>query len=92
MIKINGKDLRTSKPADLDAQLIASTGHGLSEAQALLGAGPSVAARALAPFLGKDAPALNELANDIAADPDAIGAIAKLYALPDETVAEVIAQ
>ena len=65
-----------------------------SEVQSLLSAGPSLAARALAPFLGKDEPApdLNELGSDIAADPEAIGAIAKLYALPDETVAEVTAQ
>jgi hypothetical protein len=92
MVKINGKDLRTSKPTDLDAQLIASTGHGEREVQALLSAGSSLAARALAPFLGKDAPAMNELACDIAADPDAIGAIAKLYALPADAVEEIVAQ
>lgn len=92
MIKINGKDFRTSKPADLDNQLIAYTGHDSSEVQTLLSAGPAVAARALAPFLGKDTPAMNELANNIAADPDAIGAIAKLYALPADTVEEIVAQ
>jgi hypothetical protein len=92
MIKINGTSLPTSKPQDLDEQLVASTGHGVHEVHALLSGGPGLAARALAPFLGKDAPALNELASDIAADPDAIGAIAKLYALPADVVAEVTAQ
>ncbi|WP_010218936.1 hypothetical protein [Sphingomonas sp. PAMC 26621] len=92
MIKINGNSLPTSKPQDLDEQLIASTGHGVREVHALLGGGPGLAARALAPFLGKDAPALNELACDIAADPDSIGAIAKLYALPADVVVEVTAQ
>ena len=96
MITINGKSFRTSKPQDLDEKLVALTGHGQHEVQALLSAGPSLAARALMPYLGKHegepAPDLNELANDIAADPDAIGAIAKLYALPADTVEELVAQ
>jgi len=96
MITINGKKFRTSKPQDLDAQLIASTGHGQREVQALLSAGPSLAARALAPYLSKHedepAPDLNELACDIAADPDAVGEIAKLYALPADAVEEIVAQ
>jgi len=94
MITINGKSFRTSKPQDLDEKLVALTGHGQHEVQALLSAGPSLAARALAPYLGKDEPAphLNELACDIAADPDAIGKIAKLYALPADTVEEIVAQ
>lgn len=80
MIKIADKDLKTSRPADLDARLIASTGCGTSEVETLLAAGPDRAARALAPFLDKDAPALIELAQMIAADSAAIPAIRKLYA------------
>jgi hypothetical protein len=96
MITINGNSYRTSKPTDLDEKLIASTGHGQREVQALISGGPSLAARALAPYLGKHegepAPDLNVLACDIAADPDAISAIAKLYALPADTVEEIVAQ
>ncbi len=80
MIKIAGKDLATKRPSDLDAQLIASTGCGAKEIETLLGAGPDRAARALAPFLDKDAPALNVLAQQIAGDSAAIPAIRKLYA------------
>ena len=29
MININGKAFRTSRPQDLDARLIAATGHGV---------------------------------------------------------------
>jgi hypothetical protein len=96
MITINGKEFRTNRPTDLDEQLIASTGHGVRELQSVLSAGPSLAARALAPYLGKHddspAPNLNELACDIAADPNAVGEIAKLYALPADTVEEIVAQ
>jgi hypothetical protein len=80
MIKIAGTDLKTSRPSDLDAKLIASTGCAAKEIETLLAAGPDRAARALAPFLDKDAPALNELAQRIAGDPLAVPAIRKLYA------------
>jgi len=81
MIKINGKDLKTSKPSNLDELLIASTGHGEREAQSLLNSGPGLAARALMPFLAEPGDmTVGDLAKEIASDPDAIAEIGKLYA------------
>lgn len=81
MIKINGKDLKTSRPSDLDAQLIASTGHGEREVQSLLNSGPGLAARALMPHLAEPGDmTVGDLAKEIASDPDAIAEIGKLYA------------
>lgn len=81
MIKINGKDLKTSRPSDLDAQLVASTGHGEREVQSLLNSGLGLAARALMPHLAEPGDlTFGELANEIANDPDAIAEIGKLYA------------
>lgn len=80
MIKIADKELATKRPSDLDEKLIAATGCSAKEIETLLSAGPDRAARALAPFLDKDAPALNVLAQQIASDSAAIPAIRKLYA------------
>lgn len=79
MIKFGGLDLKTSRPSDLDAQLIATTGCGVKELDTILGAGPDRAARAVLPFLDKDAPPFGDLARAIAADPGALPAIRKLY-------------
>jgi len=80
MIIIAGKELPTKRPTDLDAQLVAATGFGVREIDTLLAAGPDRAARALAPFLDKDAPSVRHLSRDIAGDPGAIPAIRALYA------------
>jgi hypothetical protein len=80
MIKFGGLELKTSRPSDLDAQLITTTGCGVKELDTILGAGPDRAARALLPFLDKEAPAFGELARAIAGDPGALPAIRKLYA------------
>lgn len=80
MITIAGKDLKTSKPKDLDAQLIASTGCSSREIATILGAGPDRAARALRPFLEKDVLPGSDLARAIVQDPEAVGVIATLYA------------
>lgn len=80
MIKFAGKDLKTTRPSNLNDQLIAGTGCGVGEIETLLAAGPDRVARALAPFLDKDAPPHSELAQLIAGDSAAIPAIRKLYA------------
>lgn len=80
MIKLGGFDLKTSRPSDLDAQLIATTGCGVKELDTILGAGSDRAARAVQPFLDKEAPSFGELARAIAGDPAAVPAIRKLYA------------
>ncbi len=80
MIKIKDLEARTSRPSDLDAQLLQTTGCGVSEIDTILAAGVDRAALALRPFLGTDAPQIGDLARIIAADPDAVPAIRKLYA------------
>lgn len=80
MIKINGVDLKTSKPSNLDEQLIASTGCSSSEIDKLLGGGPDLAARALRPFLEAGALPGGELGAAIAADRGAAAVIGKLFA------------
>ena len=80
MITIAGTSLKTSKPKDLDAQLVASTGCSSREIATILSAGPDRAARALRPFLEKDALPGSDLARAIVQDPDAVAAIATLYA------------
>lgn len=80
MIKINGKELKTTAPKNLDAQLIAATGCSSAEIGTLLSAGADRAAAALRPFLDdKDLPG-SELARAIAADRDAVAVIRDLYA------------
>jgi hypothetical protein len=90
MITIAGHDLKTSKPKDLDAQLIASTGCSSREIATILGAGPDRAARALRPFLENNVLPGSDLARAIVQDSEAIATIAKLYAgLSDPTEASV---
>ena len=79
MIKINGVDLKTSKPTDLDDQLVAATGCGSHEIEKLLAGGPDLAARAVRPFLEPEALPGGELAAAIANDRDALDAIRALY-------------
>ncbi|WP_242149615.1 hypothetical protein [Sphingomonas sp. BAUL-RG-20F-R05-02] len=80
MIKINGHDLKTSKPSDLDASLIEATGCSSAEVEKLLGSGPDRAARALRPFLADDVLPGGDLAAAIAADSGALDQIRTLYA------------
>ena len=80
MITIAGNDLKTSTPKDLNEQLVGSTGCSAGEIAKILSAGPARAASALRPFLEKDVLPGGELGAAIARDPDAVPAIAKLYA------------
>lgn len=80
MITINGNSIETAAPDDLDARLVADTGFGAHEAERLIGAGPDLASRALAPFLVDGAPSTAALAVEIGADPKARDAIRALYA------------
>jgi hypothetical protein len=86
MIKINGVDVLASKPSDLDAQLLASTGCSSAEIDVLLAGGPDRAAKALRPFLAVDVLPGGALALAIASDSHALGAIRKLYE-PDKAIA-----
>lgn len=79
MIRINGADLKTSKPSDLTEQLVATTGCGPNELDKLLGGGPHLAARAVRPFLEAEVLPGSELSSAIAADRDALDAIRALY-------------
>lgn len=87
MITIGEKQYKTSKPSNLDDQLIAATGCSSREVGLLLSGAPSLAAAALAPFLSEDKPEPVDLAQAIADDPAAIDAIRVLYA-PVEKAAE----
>lgn len=89
MIKIAGNDLKTSTPKDLNEQLVASTGCSAGEIAKILSAGPARAASALRPFLEKDVLPGGELGAAIARDPDAVAAIAKLYAGLSTDIVEV---
>jgi hypothetical protein len=80
MITIAGSPLKTSKPKDLDEQLVASTGCSSREIATILAAGPDRAARALRPFLEPDTLPGGELGSAIASDPNAVSEIGKLYA------------
>ena len=80
MIKLNGEQYKTSRPADLDAKLIAATGCSSAEIGTLLAAGGDRAAAALRPFLEAEALPGLELNRAIAADPGAREAIRDLYA------------
>jgi hypothetical protein len=66
-IKIGEKTLATRRPADLDAQLVAATGCTAAEQVNMLGlrSTPFQVARALRPFLDKEAPPVPELAQMI---------------------------
>lgn len=86
MITINGNEVQTSRPSDLDVQLLASTGCSSAELDVLLAGGPDRAAKALRPFVGADVLPGGALAHAIASDSHALGAIRKLYK-PDESVA-----
>jgi len=86
-IKLAGKNRKTSRPTDLDKQLIAATGCGEKEIELLLSAGPDRAARALRPFLEDGVLPGPELPRAIAADPTAIDAIRQLYAAPVDDAA-----
>lgn len=89
MITINGVGRKTSRPSNLNDQLIASTGHGAAEIEALLSSGPDRMARAVLPFLTGDVPPVNELAQAIANDRGAADAIRALYAtVPADVAAE----
>lgn len=63
MIDINGQSFRTSRPATLDDQLIATTGLNAAEVRSLLRGNPLAhhVARAVKPFLIADAPPIHEL-------------------------------
>lgn len=65
--------------ADIDAQLVATTGCGIDEIEPLLASGPDRAALALMPLL-EEPMELLDLARLIAADPAATGEIRSLYA------------
>jgi len=80
MITIAGTPLKTSKPKDLDEQLVKSTGCSSSEIATILAAGPDRAARALRPFLEPDTLPGGELGSAIASDSNAVSEIGKLYA------------
>ena len=86
-IKLAGKSRKTTRPNDLDKQLIAATGCGEKEIEMLLSAGPDRAARALRPFLEDGVLPGPELPRAIAADPTAIDAIRQLYAAPVDEAA-----
>ncbi|MFZ2996285.1 hypothetical protein [Sphingobium sp.] len=79
-ITIAGVEHSTRRPADLDEQLVATTGCSSVEIDRILSAGADRAARALLPFLPKDAPEHIDLARAIADDPSAIDVIRSLYA------------
>ena len=78
-LKIGETSYKTRRPADLDAQLVASTGCSAAEIDKLIASGPDRMAHAVAPFLGKDAPEHCELARAIAADPAAAESVRQLY-------------
>ena len=80
MIKIGEKQFKTAKPSDLDARLVAATGFSSREADTLIGATPHLAAAALMPFLGDDAPAQPIIARAIARGELDREAIRALYA------------
>ncbi len=81
MFKLAGKEVKTSRPTDLDKALLATTGCSAAEIDTILGAGPDRAAHALRPFLTeKDAFPGHDLARAIASDPEALANIRKLYA------------
>ena len=81
MFKLAGKDVKTSRPTDLDKVLLAATGCSAAEIDTILGAGADRAAIALRPFMtDKDAFPGHDLARAIASDPEAIGNIRQLYA------------
>lgn len=67
-ITIGGNTFNTRKPRDLDEIVIDSTGYSTAElARAVAAGAPAhLAARALHPFLGADAPSIAELAQMIA--------------------------
>lgn len=80
MFKLAGKDVKVSRPSDLDKALIATTGCSSKEIDTILGAGPDRAAAALRPFMTeKDAFPGHDLARAIASDPEALGNIRALY-------------
>jgi hypothetical protein len=84
-IKIGGGTLRTRKPGDLDAALIAATGCSAAETAKQLAGWPSAGriASALRPFLPDDAPSTPELAHSIASaedGPEVLVAVKTLYA------------
>lgn len=69
MITIGKQKLPTRRPADLDDQLIAATGHNAAETAAHLRRGGTAfqVARSLAPLLA-DAPAIGDLSATISED------------------------
>ena len=81
-IKIGDRSYSTRKPKDLDAALEQVTGCNAAEIARVLAGFPSPGqvAAALLPFLPDDAPAAQDLAVEIANDPDVLGAVRKLYA------------
>lgn len=81
MFKLAGKDVKTSRPTDLDKALLATTGCSAAEIDTILAAGPDRAAQALRPFMTeKDAFPGHDLARAIASDPEALANIRQLYA------------
>ncbi|HEY1605622.1 MAG TPA: hypothetical protein VGF77_08475 [Allosphingosinicella sp.] len=66
-LKIGDKSFSTSKPDDLDGQLLASAGCNAGEMAGMLAGAPlaSTVAQAARPFLGKDAPDVPALADAI---------------------------
>lgn len=92
-ITLGGKPLKTRKPTDLDAALLATTGCNATETVRQLNGWPTPGriASALRPFLSDDAPSTPELADSIARQDTAevLAAVKKLYA--DASVAAVTA-
>lgn len=78
-ILLAGASIDAVRPDNLDAQLIAATGHGLTEVEQLLAGGPALVAAAVRPFLATDLLPGPELARAIAADIDAVETVRDLY-------------
>ncbi|WP_267348670.1 hypothetical protein [Sphingomonas sp. GM_Shp_2] len=79
-IEIAGVRYATRRPGDLDARLVAATGCASAEIEHLLVSGADRIAAAVLPFITGDVPSLLDLANAIAADPDAVTQVRALYA------------
>jgi hypothetical protein len=92
MLKIGTLELAllASRPDDLDAQLIASTGCSSAEIETLLSAGPDRIARAALPFLAEGAPDHATIARAVVGNIDAArDTVRALYAAPAEPAAVV---
>jgi len=83
--------LAVATPADLEQQLIATTGCGAGEIEQLLVAGADRVAFALAPLLAEDVDHV-DLSNRIASDPAAIDAVRALYAALPATAPKPVAK